>query len=83
MYVPFTFLCRPAGLPAMLTGSELPNEPLRLPQVNSCSKCLAHKFAYESLGFCCGDGQVQLAANEYPPELVRLYTSTDEQSVHF
>ncbi|KAK9665852.1 hypothetical protein RND81_14G140800 [Saponaria officinalis] len=33
--------------------------------------------------FCCGDGQIKLQANEYPLELVRLYTSLEEYAVHF
>lgn len=54
-----------------------------MPDPQYCSKCNAKKFAYESLHFCCGNGDVRIAANEYPPELIRLFTSQEEIAMHF
>jgi hypothetical protein len=34
-------------------------------------------------GFCCRDGQVKLAEQETPPELMRLWTSSDDDARHF
>ncbi|KAK9706454.1 hypothetical protein RND81_07G125800 [Saponaria officinalis] len=49
----------------------------------SCTKCLAKKFVYESRNFCCGDGAIILPSSTHPPELIRLFTSSDPLSVHF
>ncbi|XP_021727674.1 uncharacterized protein LOC110694817 [Chenopodium quinoa] len=46
-------------------------------------QCNAKKFAYKSLHFCCGNGDVRIAANEYPAELTRLFTSQEEIAIHF
>ncbi|KAH9624793.1 hypothetical protein KSS87_003736 [Heliosperma pusillum] len=74
---------RQQGLPAAATCQPLPGQPLKLPPSRQCLKCMAKKMAYESTHFCCGDGEVELASNEYPPELVRLFTSQDEDALHF
>jgi hypothetical protein len=34
-------------------------------------------------GFCCRDGQVKLAEQETLPELMRLWTSSDDNVKHF
>ncbi|KAK9723987.1 hypothetical protein RND81_05G039300 [Saponaria officinalis] len=64
-------------------GQQLPRQLHKLSKPTNCAECGALKFEYESMHFCCGDGQIKLPANEYPSELVRLYTSRDEYAVHF
>ncbi|XP_021730838.1 uncharacterized protein LOC110697766 [Chenopodium quinoa] len=44
---------------------------------------MAKKFSFESLHFCCDDGEIRIAANDYPPQLVWLLTSKDEEEKHF
>ncbi|XP_021864128.1 uncharacterized protein [Spinacia oleracea] len=70
-------------IPLAATNQPLPTEPLLLPPAHYCPKCNAKKFAYESPAFCCGNGEVEIATNDYPPELVRLFTSQDEDALHF
>ncbi|XP_021713592.1 uncharacterized protein LOC110681775 [Chenopodium quinoa] len=64
-------------------GRQLPIESSRLSLPVYCDKCGAKKFMFESLHFCCGNGDIEIAPNEYPPELVYLFTSKDEVAVHF
>ncbi|XP_010693207.1 uncharacterized protein LOC104906186 [Beta vulgaris subsp. vulgaris] len=60
----------------------MPTAALTLPPVECCSKCFAVRFAYEPLGFCCSDGEVEIASNSFPSELIRLFTSQDDDVVH-
>ncbi|XP_056695007.1 uncharacterized protein [Spinacia oleracea] len=76
-------ITRTEKVPLGVIGQPLPCESLELPLPHYCPKCSAKKFAYESLHFCCGDGEVELASSDYPPELVRLFTSQDEDALHF
>ncbi|XP_021766974.1 uncharacterized protein LOC110731407 isoform X5 [Chenopodium quinoa] len=64
--------------PAATIGRPLPTQPLELSPPTYCAECGAKKFAFETLHFCCGNGDIKIVANEYPPELVRLFTSRDE-----
>ncbi|XP_021750174.1 uncharacterized protein LOC110715861 [Chenopodium quinoa] len=70
-------------IPAATIGLRLPIGPAKLVLPHYCSTCNAKKFAYETLHFCCGNGEVQIAVNEYPLELKRLFTSDDEDALHF
>ncbi|KAK9733811.1 hypothetical protein RND81_04G093900 [Saponaria officinalis] len=70
-------------VPGADKSRPFPAEPLKLPQPQIFSKCRAKKFVYESPHFCCGDGEVILLSNEFPPELEMLYTSNEEHAVHF
>ncbi|XP_074318536.1 uncharacterized protein LOC141655350 [Silene latifolia] len=74
---------RQPRLPAAHAAQPLPTEQLKLPHGGVCVKCNAQKFAYETPFFCCANGAIQLPTNAYPPALVRLYTSPDEDAVHF
>ncbi|KAH9622274.1 hypothetical protein KSS87_001374, partial [Heliosperma pusillum] len=65
------------------TSRPIPGEYLCLPPARHCPNCFAFRYAFESKHFCCGDGDIVLAHNDYPEELVRLYTSPDEDAVHF
>ncbi|KAK9740632.1 hypothetical protein RND81_03G049700 [Saponaria officinalis] len=71
------------GMRTAKTGQQLPRQLHKLSKPKNCAECGALKFEYESMHFCCGEGQIKLSANEYPPELVRLYTSREEYAVHF
>ncbi|XP_021766979.1 uncharacterized protein LOC110731425 [Chenopodium quinoa] len=68
---------------AATIGQPLPTESLNLPSPTCCMKCHAKKFAFETLKFCCADGEIRIAASEYPSELKRLFSSTDEDAEHF
>ncbi|KAH9615795.1 hypothetical protein KSS87_021796 [Heliosperma pusillum] len=65
------------------TSQPIPGTYLCLPAGEQCPKCAAFKFAFESKKFCCGDGDIMLPQNDYPEPLVRLYTSHEEDAVHF
>ncbi|KAL2927509.1 Hydroxycarboxylic acid receptor 3 [Bienertia sinuspersici] len=65
------------------TMPRLPTTPHVLSEPIICVKCGAKKFMCESLQFCCGDGEVRVATNTYPIDLLRLFTSEDEDSVDF
>jgi hypothetical protein len=54
-----------------------------LKSVVDCEKCGAKRFQYETKGFCCHDGQIKLAEQETPPDLMRLWTSSDDNVRHF
>ncbi|KAK9690274.1 hypothetical protein RND81_09G117500 [Saponaria officinalis] len=70
-------------MPAAQTGQALPANVMSLPDTHQCLECNAQKFAYESAHFCCGGGAVKLPFNEYPQQLMRLFTSQDEEALHF
>ncbi|XP_048501440.1 uncharacterized protein LOC104885353 [Beta vulgaris subsp. vulgaris] len=61
----------------------MPTAALALPPVENCSKCSALRFVFEPLGFCRSDGEVEIASNSFPSELIRLFTSQDDDVVHF
>jgi hypothetical protein len=63
--------------------SNLSDDVHVLKHVVDCKKCGAKRFQYEMKGFCCRDGQVKLAEQETPPELMRLWTSFDDDARHF
>ncbi|XP_021723374.1 uncharacterized protein LOC110690793 [Chenopodium quinoa] len=70
-------------IPDAAVGNNLPTAPYELPSPTECPKCGARKFAFETPHFCCADGEVKIAANECPEQLVRLLTSMDEDAKHF
>jgi hypothetical protein len=63
--------------------SNLPDDVHVLKPIDDCKKCGAKRFQYEMKGFCCRDGQVKLAKEETPLELIRLWTSSDDNAKHF
>jgi hypothetical protein len=63
--------------------SNLPDDVRLLKPVDDCKKCGAKRFQYEMKGFCCRDGLVKLAEQETPLELIRLWTSSDDNARHF
>ncbi|PWZ34005.1 hypothetical protein Zm00014a_020355 [Zea mays] len=63
--------------------SNVPEETHMLKSVPNCGYCTAKKFEYEPPGFCCRGGKVELAPLETPPQLRRLWDSTDSDARHF
>ena len=63
--------------------NNIPEETHMLKPVPDCGYCTAKKFEYEPPGFCCRGGKVELAPLETPPQLKRLWDSTDSDARHF
>ncbi|XP_021737552.1 uncharacterized protein LOC110704077 [Chenopodium quinoa] len=78
-----TFNCRETEPPSAAVGLKLPTTPLKLKPPRFCAHCNAKKFQHETLHFCCRNGAITLATNEYPLALYRLLTSNDEDALHF
>jgi hypothetical protein len=51
-----------------------------LEQVANCLHCKAKRFERECPGFCCRNGQINLAEQRPIPELMSLWSSTDADS---
>ncbi|XP_021747135.1 uncharacterized protein LOC110712984 [Chenopodium quinoa] len=66
-----------------MVGLKLPAAPLKLKAPRYCGHCNAKKFQHESLHFCCGNGSIELATNDYPPALYRLLTSDEDDAMLF
>ena len=62
--------------------ANLPNTHI-LEQVPDCKHCHAKRFEHETPGFCCQNGQIELAEPVPIPELMRLWSSADADSRHF
>ncbi|XP_021770506.1 uncharacterized protein LOC110734673 [Chenopodium quinoa] len=69
--------------PLAAIGQPLPTASLQMEAPHVCLKCGAKKFQYKWLHFCCGNGSIKIASNDFPPELHRLFTSQDEDALHF
>ncbi|RCV11374.1 hypothetical protein SETIT_2G180700v2 [Setaria italica] len=54
-----------------------------LKPADNCEHCNAKKFESEPPGFCCRSGKIDLSTHETPPELVRLWSSSDSDARHF
>eukprot|EP00267_Zea_mays_P048853 XP_020401468.1 uncharacterized protein LOC109943072 [Zea mays] len=63
--------------------NNIPEETHMLKPVPDCGYCTAKKFEYDPPGFCCRGGKVELAPLETPPQLKRLWDSTDSDARHF
>jgi hypothetical protein len=63
--------------------SNIPQSTNVLKAEPDCKHCGAKRFQYEPPGFCCRDGKIKLVENETPPELMRLWTSSDPDAKHF
>jgi hypothetical protein len=63
--------------------SNLPDDVNVLKPIDDYEKCGAKRFQYEMKGFCCHDGQIKLVEQETPPDLMRLWTSPDDNARHF
>ncbi|ONM25571.1 hypothetical protein ZEAMMB73_Zm00001d007023 [Zea mays] len=63
--------------------SNIPEETHSLDIIADCVYCKAKKFQYEPPGFCCRNGQIDLAPFETPPQLRRLWECSDADARHF
>uniref|UniRef100_A0A453NYG9 Uncharacterized protein n=1 Tax=Aegilops tauschii subsp. strangulata TaxID=200361 RepID=A0A453NYG9_AEGTS len=63
--------------------SNIPDSTHILKHAANCEHCKAKKFQYETDGFCCRNGEIELAEPEPIPELMRLWSSADADSRHF
>ncbi|XP_034598166.1 uncharacterized protein [Setaria viridis] len=63
--------------------ANVPNETHMLKPEDNCEHCNAKKFESEPPGFCCHSGKIHLSTPETPPELVRLWSSSNANARHF
>jgi hypothetical protein len=63
--------------------SIIPEETYLLNTVADCDYCKAKKFQYEPPGFCCRNGQIDLAPFETPSQHRRLWECADADARHF
>ena len=63
--------------------ANVPSETHMLKLVDNCEQCNAKKFQFELPGFCCRGGKIHLDTPETPPELMRLWSSSDADARHF
>ena len=63
--------------------STIPEETHMLKPAESCKHCHAKRFEREPPGFCCRGGKTKLANQDTPPDLMRLWTSSDPVARHF
>jgi hypothetical protein len=54
-----------------------------LKPVDNCNHYNARKLEFEPPGFCCRKGKIHLTAPDTPPELMRLWSSSDSDARHF
>ncbi|XP_062197784.1 uncharacterized protein LOC133900579 isoform X3 [Phragmites australis] len=62
---------------------NIPQATHMLKPVENCKHCNAKKFEHETNGFCCRNGKIKLCTPETPPELMRLWSSSDADARHF
>ena len=63
--------------------ANMPEDTHMLEPVENCPKCNAKKFEFEPPGFCCRSGKIELSTPDTPPELMRLWSSSDADARHF
>ncbi|RCV21856.1 hypothetical protein SETIT_4G171700v2 [Setaria italica] len=63
--------------------ANVPDVTHMLKPADNCEHCNAKKFESEPPGFCCHSGKIHLSTHETPPELVRLWSSSDADARHF
>jgi len=63
--------------------ANMPEDTHMLEPVENCPKCNAKKFEFEPPGFCCHSGKIELSTPDTPPELMRLWSSSDADARHF
>jgi hypothetical protein len=63
--------------------NNLPESEHVLPEAKDCVYYGAKNFHKEPPGFCYLLGQVELMHHDTPPELVRLWESSDADARHF
>ncbi|EMS64270.1 hypothetical protein TRIUR3_12587 [Triticum urartu] len=68
--------------PLDLVYTNIPDTNHILKLDANCIHCKAKKFVFETDGFCCRSGQIELQQPEPIPELMRLWSSMDADSTH-
>jgi len=63
--------------------SNMPEETHTLRPVPNCKHCNAKKFEYERPGFCCRNGDIDIAPQTTCGELMRLLSSADADARYF
>jgi hypothetical protein len=63
--------------------ANVPLESHMLSSVPNCKHCNAKKFEGETPGFCCRGGKIHISTPETPPKLMRLWSSSDADAMHF
>jgi len=63
--------------------ANMPEDTHMLELVENCPECNAKKFEFEPPGFCCCSGKIKLSTPDTPPELMRLWSSSDADARHF
>ena len=61
----------------------MPTTPFKLQDPTHCTSCGAKLFAFESALFCCSGGEIIIATNKYPTQLIDLFCSLSETAIHF
>ena len=69
--------------PYDIVYANVPFETHKLEAVENCEHCNAKKFEYETPGFCCRSGQIHLSTPDTSPELMRLWSASDDDARHF
>jgi hypothetical protein len=62
--------------------ANVPSESHMLPLVPNCEHCNAKKSEGELPIFCCRGGKIHLSTPKTPPELMRLWSSSDADARH-
>ena len=63
--------------------ANMPEDTHMLEPVENCPECNAEKFEFEPPRFCCRSGKIKLSTPDTPPELMRLWSSSDADARHF
>lgn len=69
--------------PYDIVYTNLPKESHVVKPDADCKFCGAIRLYFEPPGFCCRSGKVELANQDTPPELMKLWTASDAASRHF
>ena len=69
--------------PYDIVYANVPSETHKLEAVENYEHCNAKKFEYETPVFCCRSGQIHLSTPDTPPELMRLWSASDDDARHF
>jgi hypothetical protein len=68
---------------SLMSRIHSPSESHMLPSVPNYKHCNTKKLEGEPLRFCCRGGKIHLSTPKTPPELMRLWSSSDADARHF
>jgi hypothetical protein len=63
--------------------ANIPSETHLQDPIENCEHCNAKKFVSEPPGFSCRSSKIHLSIRETPPELMRLWTSSNADARYF